>query len=202
MNDSARRQYFNALADRWDSLPAPPDAPVRVARFVRQAIRPGDRLILDVGCGTGILLGALVGAAGPAARIVETDVAERMLAENRRKRPEEAIARVCAEALRLPFAPAGFDAVLCFGVLPHLGEAEPALAELWRYVRPGGTLTAGHLMDSAELNAFHGALEGPVRHDRLPTAARLAEILSSLGASVRAAEEAPGWYFVAAEKPC
>lgn len=200
MDVSEKRQYFNGLAPRWDGMPAPPEAPARVAQFVARAVRPDDRWILDVGCGTGVLLPALLEAAGGAARIVETDVAELMLAENRRKFPEGPVERVCAEALRLPFPDGFFDAVLCFGVLPHLGAAEHALPRLLSNVKPGGILAVGHLMDSATLNAFHAGLAGPVNRDRLPPAAALAETLRCLGAAVRAAEDAPGWYFVAAER--
>lgn len=201
MDVNVKRDYFNQLAERWDGMPAPPGAPVRVARFVSRAVRPGDGLILDVGCGTGVLLPALLERADPAARIVETDVAERMLAENRRKRPGGAVRHVCAEALRMPFPEGLFDAVLCFGVLPHLGDPGAVLARLWTNVAPGGTLAVGHLMGSAVLNAFHASLQGPVNQDRLPPAASLAAILSGLGGLPRAAEEAPDWYFVAAERP-
>jgi SAM-dependent methyltransferase len=201
MDVSSKRHYFNELAPRWDGLPSPPDAPTKVARFVTRTVRPGDRLILDAGCGAGVLLPALLRAADGAARIVESDVAERMLAENRRKFPGGPVERVCAEALRLPFPERAFDAVLCFGVLPHLGPAADALPRLWAHVKPGGVLAVGHLMGSDALNAFHAALEGPVNQDRLPPAAVLAGLFGELGGAVRAAEEAADWYYVAAERP-
>lgn len=199
MHANVKRDYFNQLAERWDGMPTPPDAPARVARFVDRAVRPGSRLILDVGCGTGVLLPALREAAG-VARIVETDIAERMLAENRRKRAAGLVEHVCAEALRMPFPEQQFDTVLCFGVLPHLGDPDAALARLWTNVKSGGVLAVGHLMGSGTLNTFHAALPAPVNQDRLPSAEAVACLLSGLGGAVLAAEDAPDWYFVAAER--
>jgi 2-polyprenyl-3-methyl-5-hydroxy-6-metoxy-1,4-benzoquinol methylase len=50
-----RRQHFNDLATEWDHLPDPPDTE-RVRDFVRRSDAPGASRILDVGCGTGILM--------------------------------------------------------------------------------------------------------------------------------------------------
>jgi 2-polyprenyl-3-methyl-5-hydroxy-6-metoxy-1,4-benzoquinol methylase len=197
MSNHAIRQHFNQLASQWDSLPGAEDTAARVERFVRAAAAPSDRLVLDVGCGTGILLNSLLDSDR---RVVELDSAEQMLRENRRKWTDPRLRWVCGEALSLPLAAARFDAVLCFGVLPHLGAPEAALGHLLAHLRPGGALAIGHLMDSETLNAFHASLEGPVNRDHLVPARDLAVIIERLGARVLAAEEAPGWYFVRAER--
>ncbi len=194
----SKRDYFNELAPAWDGIPTPPDAEEKARRFVREALHPADRIVLDLGCGTGILVPALLDH-NPA-RIVECDFAEGMLAENRRKWRDGRIGRVCADALALPFEAESLDAVLCFGVLPHLGHAADAIQELLRCLRPGGTIAVGHLMDSEELNRFHAGLGGPVRNDRIVPARDLALLLRLLGTVPARADECPGWYFVQAEK--
>jgi SAM-dependent methyltransferase len=47
-----------------------------------------------------------------------------------------------ADATALPFADASFDHCLCVSVIEHIpdGGAARALAEIWRVLRPGGTL--------------------------------------------------------------
>lgn len=200
MSLDPKREYFNRMAREWDQLPAPPDASQKVELFVRKAVRPAHHLILDVGCGTGILLGPLLESGCPGRRIVEMDMAEEMLLENRRKRAQQGIDWICADALDLPFAAGSFDAVLCFGVLPHLASLETVLAGLLRCLRKGGTLAVGHLMGSETLNAFHGSLAGPVNQDRLPSASALCGVLRRLGGAPLRAEEAADWYLVQAEK--
>jgi SAM-dependent methyltransferase len=194
---NSKRVYFNELAARWDQIPAMEDAPRKIRRFVERACVAGARRILDVGCGTGVLLAGI----GDTAWVVEVDFAERMLQENARKFATARVERGCADAARLPFAAGCFDLVLCFGVLPHIEDLEGALAGLLVLLRPGGALSVGHLLGSRELNAFHGSLDGPIVHDRLPSAAALAETLERLGAAVSHAEEDSNWYFVRAEWP-
>jgi len=195
-----KRRYFNELAPRWDALPAPLDATDKVRHFVERAVAPDARLVLDIGGGTGILLPVLLEKFGAAARLVELDLAENMLAESARKFSAPWVLRLCADARYLPLRAESADLILCFGVLPHLGEAGEALRGLMQVLRPGGALAVGHLMGSRELNALHASLDAAVAGDRLPSAGALAEIFHGLGATAIVAEEYPDWYFVRAEK--
>ncbi len=197
---NTKRQHFNELASRWDSLPAPDHAPARAREFVRRVAAAKCGWILDVGCGTGILLPHLLEFCSPLTRILELDYAEAMLRENARKSTEAQVSRVCADAARLPFRAETFDHVLCFGVLPHFADLPATLEELFRVLRPAGTLAVGHAMGSHELNTFHGSLGGPTAGDTLPAAASLAQMLRDMRAKIVAAEERPDWYFVQAIK--
>jgi len=200
MTTNPKRRHFDELASRWDQLPGPADPWPRVARFVERASRAQASRILDVGCGTGILLPYLPQACPLATCVVQLDFAEGMLRENARKVPDRRVARLCADAQTLPFPDEHFDLVLCFGVLPHLVDLKAALEELLRVLRPSGGLAVGHLMGSAELNAFHRSFGGPVANDTLPPAESLAQMLRQLKATVVSAEESPDWYFVEAAK--
>lgn len=199
MSTQTIRQYFDALAPRWDTLPAPPDAGAKVRRFVERAVPPAAKRVLDIGSGTGLLLAHLKDARPTLRTVVEVDLALSMLREARAK--GDARARfVCADAARLPIAPASFDAVLCFGVLPHIQELDAACRGLLAALTPSGVFAVGHMMDSATLNDFHASMDGPVSADRIETAADLARRLAALGARVDVVEEEPGWYYVAASR--
>ncbi len=195
-----KREYFNDLAARWDSLPSPPDLALKAGRFVERARVDQARRILDLGCGTGILVGELLSAHPSLIALVEADFAHAMLRENAAKHRDGRVYRVCADANAPPFPDASFDLVLCFGVLPHLGDARTALERLWRLLAPGGALAVGHLMGSDQLNAFHASLGGPVASDYLPPAPRLAQALRLLGAARVTEEEGADWYLVRAER--
>ena len=197
MKPTARREYFNSLAPRWDNIPAPPDAGERVRRFLDGVVRPEHQRVLDIGCGTGLLVPGLL---ADSRRIVELDFAPGMLAENRRKHPGARVSHVCSDAEQLPFAGPCFDLVLCFGVLPHFERPAHALGELLGLLRPGGRLAVGHLMGSQALNAFHASLEGPVNRDQLPAAGELARLFEDLGARIVAAAETADSYLVSVEK--
>jgi SAM-dependent methyltransferase len=94
-----------------------------------------DRLILDVGAGSGrhSLEAARLGA-----RVVAVDIG-RSIDVARRNLPTDALT-VQADAEKLPFAPGTFDFVMSLGVLHHLPDPERALGKIARFARPGGTV--------------------------------------------------------------
>jgi demethylmenaquinone methyltransferase/2-methoxy-6-polyprenyl-1,4-benzoquinol methylase len=96
--------------------------------------RPG-MVVLDLAAGTGTSSEPFEVAG---AKVVAADFSLGMLRVGRGRRPTMAFA--AADALRLPFAEASFDAVtLSFG-LRNVADPSAALAELLRVTRPGGRL--------------------------------------------------------------
>jgi ubiquinone/menaquinone biosynthesis C-methylase UbiE len=196
-----KRDYFNGLAELWDGFRSPPGTPEKLKRFVSLAVPPTARRILDIGCGTGILLEPLRSIGTPRSLIVELDSAERMLVRNRQKfTGVRRLSHLCADAGCLPFLPGSFDAILCFNALPHLEPIADVLEQMLDCLLPSGILSVGHLVSSDNLNAFHAALDGPVNQDRLPRAMDLAGAIRRMNSEVIRAEEAADWYLVQARK--
>ncbi len=105
------------------------------AATVREAVRPGDR-VLDACCGTGDL--ALAARDAGAGKVVGLDFSEQMLERARRKAPE--LEWIEGDVLALPFDDASFDAaVVGFGVR-NVEDLEAGLRELRRVLRPGGRI--------------------------------------------------------------
>ena len=91
--------------------------------------------VLEVGCGTGLVLRRI---APIARRAVGIDLSPAML-ERARKRGLDVRE---ASADELPFEDASFDVALSFKTLPHVPDLSRALSEMARVVRPGGVLIA------------------------------------------------------------
>ena len=194
-----KREYFDSLASDWDNYAQSKDATAKRAQFVTLATEAGPSRILDVGCGTGVLVPALLGQC-PSATIVELDISAQMIARNRAKNNRANIQFLCSSLSEAPLEPESFDAILCFNALPHF-DIEKALAKSAELLKPGGRIAIGHLICSDELNAFHSLLDAPVAQDRLPAAGELSKMLSRTALTVLRCEERPDWYFVLAEKP-
>ena len=94
--------------------------------------------ILDLGCGTGALLGELAGQ--NLRSVTGVDLSRSFLALAQRETPQAHL--IQANALNLPFAPAVFDVALCHFVLLWLAEPQQALSELVRVTRRGGAILA------------------------------------------------------------
>jgi ubiquinone/menaquinone biosynthesis C-methylase UbiE len=107
----------------------------------RQYIRPHapeslkDRLVLDVGAGSGR---HSYEANRFGARVIAVDVGDAIHVARRNLPPE--ILTVQADAEQLPFDDATFDLVMAIGVLHHLPDPRRALNSLARVVRPGGCI--------------------------------------------------------------
>ncbi|MCB9591506.1 MAG: methyltransferase domain-containing protein [Sandaracinaceae bacterium] len=90
-----------------------------------------DRRVLEIGCGTGLLLSRIAELADEA---VGVDLSPGML-EQARARGLEVVE---GSATALPFEDASFDLAFSFKVLAHVEPIEAALREAARVVRPGG----------------------------------------------------------------
>jgi ubiquinone/menaquinone biosynthesis C-methylase UbiE len=196
-----KQAFFNHLAASWDDMPRSKPMEAGIRNFVQCAYLSGAKNILDVGCGTGILVPYLFSAYPRTRLIVELDYAEEMLARNRAKYSDKRLVRIAGDATNLLLPDESMDVILCFNTAPHLGRGEEAFRDLFRVLAPGGVLAVGHLRSSAEMNQFHGNLQGAIQHDQLPPAKEMAEIFMKLGGSDVTAQEQPGWYFVRAKKP-
>ena len=89
--------------------------------------------VLEIGCGTGLILRRMVPVANRAAGI---DLSDGML-ERARERGLEVYK---ANATDLPFEDATFDVVYSFKVLAHVEDIDKAIAEMSRVCRRGGLL--------------------------------------------------------------
>jgi len=134
---------FDAVADRYDItngvLSLGQDRRWRRAVTEALDVRPGER-VLDLAAGTGASSRPLADAG---ARTVACDFSLGMLRVGLRVVADGAqrdLAFVAGDALRLPYADAGFDAVTISFGLRNVVDPAAGLAELLRVTRPGGRL--------------------------------------------------------------
>ena len=105
------------------------------------AVRPGAR-VLDLAGGTGDLARLFADAAGPAGRVVLTDINGAMLDVGRARLLDAGFNLPVAQcdAERLPFADRTFDVVTVAFGLRNMTDKLRALTEMRRVLAPGGKL--------------------------------------------------------------
>jgi SAM-dependent methyltransferase len=144
--------------DPWRALDAQPNVAALIAgmeargavpaqarlrrRFLRFVpVRPGAR-VLEVGCGSGVVLRDLAALAGRRGQVVGVDTSRSMLAAARRLcRPGPRAARITlrhGDGAHLPFPPGQFDATLGITVILHVAEPGAVVEEMVRVTRAGG----------------------------------------------------------------
>jgi ubiquinone/menaquinone biosynthesis C-methylase UbiE len=106
------------------------------------------KTVLDVGCGTGATLEAIV-SAHPTVRAWGIDLSTEMIARARerlaaaRERADGAVELQVADAERLPLADGTVDLVVCVDSLHHYPDPGAALRDMRRVTRPDGALVVG-----------------------------------------------------------
>jgi ubiquinone/menaquinone biosynthesis C-methylase UbiE len=111
--------------------------------------------VLEVGCGTGLILDRVRGFARRAAGV---DLSAGMLGPATAR----GLAVAQASATALPVANASFDVAYSFKVLAHVQDIATAMQELARVVRPGGWVLA-EFYNARSLRRLVKALKPPSR---------------------------------------
>jgi ubiquinone/menaquinone biosynthesis C-methylase UbiE len=110
--------------------------------FALRALPPGERVV-DVGSGAGFDSFIAAALVGPDGRVVGVDMTPEMLAKSRSTAAALALGHVefrqgLAEAL--PVEDGWADAVISNGVLNLCADKRAAFTEIWRVLKPGGSL--------------------------------------------------------------
>lgn len=142
-----------ARPGRWLLTPCPPwwawflGNPFRCwyARPVleRCGIRPGER-VLELGSGPGVFTVPAGLRVGPRGRLMAMDLQPAMtrIAARRVRGARLANVDVCVgDAESLPLADASIDRAILVTSLAEIADRQRALREVWRVLRPGGTLS-------------------------------------------------------------
>src|SRR5690606_33041727 len=113
-----------------------------VAERIRAHMGGGPGRILDIGCGAGFLANALA-AEGHIVTGADMSRGSLRIASSKSAAMDPAGAGTraayrVADAYRLPFRTAAFDAVTALDFLEHVTEPERVIAEASRVLRPGG----------------------------------------------------------------
>ena len=164
-------RFFDLASYVYDAV-MPPASVEDLSAGLAMADRPIDRL-LDVGGGTGR---AIASIRGPERIVADASVG--ML----RRIGGENIHAVLADARRLPFPDAAFDAALLVDALHHVPDRPAVLRDARRVLAPGGALVIREFDPSHPLGRLLVAGEHAVgMRSRFYTPAELADELSAAG---------------------
>lgn len=130
------RHSYTLFAPIYDLLLESVSRPLRAHNLGQLQQRHGQRVLL-VGIGSGLDIPLLP----PGPHYVGMDLTPAMLQRARQRRQQDAnISLHLADAMRLPYGDASFDAIVMHLILAVVPQPQLALAEACRVLKPGGDL--------------------------------------------------------------
>lgn len=153
--------------------------------FVVELLEGTGGAALDLGCGPGVLLPALLERCASVAAVdLSPEMLERARAAVADLPGRERVRFAQGSADAIPFADRTFDLVVCIGVISYWPDAGAGLAEIARVLRPGGTLIlqASNLLAPREIE--ERLLRGP--YQRIMTRLTGRDLRDTAGLRLRA----------------
>jgi SAM-dependent methyltransferase len=163
-HDRALAAAFDGQAARFERAPVQTD-PAALARLVAFADLPAGSLVLDAGCGPGLVSRALLDAGH---RVVGVDLSSEMIERARLRCPDRA---TLLQGSLYEIDPGGpFDATISRYVLHHIADPLAFLRKQVELLRPGGVVILSDHTASAGADAARWHNEIEVLRDRTHTA--------------------------------
>ncbi len=190
-HDRALAAAFDDQAARFERAPVQSD-PAALRRLVREADLPPNSLVLDAGCGPGLVAEAFLHAGH---RIVGVDLSAEMVARAQRRCAEFGDrARFAQTTVFDPAVTGPFDAAVSRYVLHHVTDPLAFVLRQADLLRPGGALIlCDHTSDPDPERARHHEWLERARdqtHTRNLTPGALADLLAASGLDeIRLVEE-------------
>lgn len=199
----ARRTFFNERAETWlDTWYKDPSTETYTRHhekfmrlFALVPIQEGDH-VLDVGCGSGILVPYLLEKVSPGGRVYELDYAENMIRVNQRLNRDRRIRFIIADAADMPLGKEMCDVVMCFACFPHIHNKKAAMEAMAAVLKKNGCLAVAHLESSQAINDHHRKSGTPVMHDTLPKKQEMISLFEATHLRIERFIDESGFYLV------
>lgn len=191
------QQFFDQLAERWDELRIA--NPSKIRKLVNLAgIREGDR-VLDIGCGTGILVPFVKEVIGASGRITAVDFSVNMIAKAKEKyKRTKGVLFLAGDIMDFHYDKP-FDKIFCFNFFPHVSDKQAFLIKVRGMLVDEGSLVIMHDISRDIVNGIHAGSDA-VKNDRLPPGEKVAELLENLSYLVMDVIDNDEMYFIRACK--
>jgi len=134
--EEKKMYFYESFASEFDSKMNMYDTLKRVSVFYEELLTENieGKLLLDAGCGTGWFSKAAVERG---AKVTSMDLGEGLLEEVKKKCTSK---RIVGSILEIPFEENSFDIIVSSEVIEHIPNPLDAIDELYRVLKPGGTL--------------------------------------------------------------
>ena len=143
---------FNELAEKWDVMHHHDSD--KIKKMLDLLYIKNNARVLDVGCGTGILIPFLLEKTN-SENIFAIDGAEKMIEKAGQKFPGSGINFIAADVIDYNFNRDYFDHIICYSVFPHFEDKKDIIQRFSELLKKGGLLSILHSESRETINNMH-----------------------------------------------
>lgn len=143
-------EFFDGFAPQWDA-DMERDEEVIAAILDTAGVKAGAS-VLDVACGTGVLV--LDYLQRGVSSVTGVDISPKMIACAREKFPQPNVHLLCADVETTQFE-SPFDCIVVYNAFPHFFNPAHLIEKLAGDLNAGGILTVAHGMSREKINRHH-----------------------------------------------
>lgn len=155
--------FFNSLADGWDKQQITNDDIINT--ILNNADINKESRILDVACGTGVMIPYYLERG--AASVTGVDISPAMIEKACAKFQDARVGFICADAETDDIG-SGYTAIMIYNAFPHFSDPDKLLSHLCSLLAPGGTITVAHGSSREEIDAHHHGAAAHVSDGLMP----------------------------------
>lgn len=150
MNKNEVISFFDKNAFVWDEQMIRDDKIIDM--ILANAGVSGDKDVLDVACGTGVLIPDYL--ARNVASVTAVDISSEMVKMAKQKFQQQNVHIICGDIETIEL-PQKYDNIVVYNAFPHFTEPKVLIKRLVTLLKPGGMLTVAHSMSRERINACH-----------------------------------------------
>ena len=143
-------EFFDRCAPSWDAEMIRDDEIVGII-LDNAEITAGKR-VLDVACGTGVLIGDYLERGVES--VTGIDISREMIERARLKFTDGRAEFICCDAEEFE-GKGKYDAAMIYNAFPHFPDPEKLFSHLAQLLTEGGTLSVAHGMSREKIDAHH-----------------------------------------------
>ncbi len=165
------KEVFNNIAFKWDEICKHDDE--KLKKIIKLSAIKEKSKILDVGTGTGIMIGYLT-KTNPL-NLTAIDISDNMISIARKKFPKENVNFVVSDIM--DYNEEGFDYVFLYSSYPHFSDKNALFKHLHSLMNKDGKIIIAHSESKEKINEIHGKSDY-FKNDTLPSGNKTANLMS------------------------
>lgn len=198
-----RKEIFNNIAEQWDEMAVLNDEQKKTIDNVIDYAKLSDGdYVLDVGCGTGVLVPYILNKIGNSGAVIGLDVSNKMIEQAKNKLSDDRVKFIDGDIYKYKFENNNFDKIFVFSAFPHLHNKKESLEIFYDILKAGGKLIIFHVESSDDINFFHSnKVKNPVlKKDYLPNLDEIRKIIDLSKWEFISMKDTDGLYLVLLQK--